>query len=186
MAKRPVAGSPVARTEPEVSRDGRWITIEGRRWRATDPSIPGALRQELVDELMDARRAVGAARRTDDDAAEATARRRVQLAKAALGERGEPWWEPTADGRRDRLGAAILALAAHRGPDKTICPSDAARAVGGDGWRALLPAAREEARRLAHAGAVAILQRGAPIDPDGPWRGPVRIGLASRSGSDRR
>jgi len=30
-----------------------------------------------------------------------------------------------------RLRAVILALAQHRGPNSSICPSDAARAVGG-------------------------------------------------------
>lgn len=30
--------------------------VDGRRWRATDPSIPEPLRQELVNELMAARR----------------------------------------------------------------------------------------------------------------------------------
>lgn len=34
--------------------------VGGRRWRASDPSIPEALRQELVDELMGARRALAA------------------------------------------------------------------------------------------------------------------------------
>ena len=55
---------------PERTVDGRWIVVDGRRWRATDPSIPAKLREELVDELMHARRDVGAAKRMNDDAAE--------------------------------------------------------------------------------------------------------------------
>ena len=47
---------PPARTE-----DGHSVVITGRRWRATDPAIPESFRQELVDELMSARRAVKAA-----------------------------------------------------------------------------------------------------------------------------
>ena len=43
-------------------------------------------------ELMDARRAVAAARRAADPAAERAARDRVHAAKVALGERGTPWW----------------------------------------------------------------------------------------------
>jgi len=35
------------------------------------------------------------------------------------------------DRRPTRLRAVILALAQHRGPNSSICPSDAARAVGG-------------------------------------------------------
>lgn len=156
--------------------DARWITVDGRRWRATDPKIPPALRRELVDELMAARRAVARARRAGDDAAERTARDRVHRAKVALGERGEPWWaEPSASGRDGRLRAAVLALAGHRAPDRTICPSDAARAVGGDGWRSWVVRAREVARDLARAGEVDVLQRGERLDPDAPWNGPIRI-----------
>lgn len=75
--------------------------------------------------------------------------------------------------------AAILALARERGPDKTICPSDAARAVGGHRWRDLMEDARAEARELARRGDVQISQRGEVLDPDAPWRGPVRIRATS-------
>ena len=51
---------------------------------------------------MSARRAVGAALRSSDLAAEQAARARVQQAKVALGERGAPWWEQTDDERRAR------------------------------------------------------------------------------------
>ena len=69
------------------------MIIDGRRWRATDPSIPEERRQELVNELMAARRAVGAAKRAGDESAERAARDRVHAAKVALGERGPKWWE---------------------------------------------------------------------------------------------
>lgn len=161
--------------------DGRWIVVDGRRWRATDPAIPAALRAELVDELMDARRAVGAARRAQDPAAERAARARVHDAKVALGERGDPWWEPPSpDGRERRIDATLLALARHRAPDGSICPSDAARAVGGDAWRAGMGPVRDRVRSLAAAGRLEVLQRGAPLDPDGPWRGPIRVRLPAR------
>jgi uncharacterized protein len=78
---------------PERTPDGRYVIIDGRRWRATDPSIPEGRRKELVSELMSARRAVGAAKRAGDEEAERAARDRVHAAKIALGERGEPWWE---------------------------------------------------------------------------------------------
>ncbi|WP_204450879.1 DUF3253 domain-containing protein [Actinokineospora baliensis] len=74
----------------------------------------------------------------------------------------------------ERLRAAILALAEARGMDSSTCPSDAARAVTDD-WRPLLPRARELARDLARAGEVRLTQRGAVLDPDGQWRGPIRI-----------
>jgi hypothetical protein len=164
-------------SEPERSADGRWIVVGGRRWRASDPAIPERWRVELVAELMDARRAVGAAVRAGDERAEAAARARVQQAKVALGERGEPWWdEPSADGERRRLEAILRALVAHRAPDRTICPSDVARARGGDAWRGRLDLVRDIARDLARAGTVTLSQQGRPLDPDLPWKGPIRIG----------
>ena len=153
-----------------------WITIEGRRWRRTDPGIPDALRAELVDELMSARREVGSARRAGDEGRERSARDRVHLAKVALGERGEPWWDdPSASGQMKRLRAAVLALAMHRAPDRTICPSDAARAVGGARWRSAMEDARGVVRELAQSGEVEVTQGGVVLNPDAVWRGPVRI-----------
>lgn len=78
--------------EPERTPDGRYIVIDGRRWRASDPGLAPERRAELVHELMDARRAVGAAKRCGDSGAERAARDRVHAAKVALGERGTPWW----------------------------------------------------------------------------------------------
>ena len=74
-----------------------------------------------------------------------------------------------------RLRTAILELARDRGPEKTICPSDAARAIGGDDWRDLMDEARDVARDLARSGDVEISQKGAVLDPDATWRGPIRI-----------
>lgn len=73
----------------------------------------------------------------------------------------------------DQLVAAIRELLAAR--TGSICPSEAARAVGGEEWRALMEPAREAARTLARSGEVEITQRGAVLDPDAIWRGPVRI-----------
>lgn len=74
-----------------------------------------------------------------------------------------------------RLESSIRALAQHRGPHSSICPSDAARAVGGSGWRELMDDARAAARRLARSGDVEITQRGKAVDPGGDWSGPIRI-----------
>lgn len=74
-----------------------------------------------------------------------------------------------------RLRAAVLALAHHRAPAGSICPSDAARAVGGDNWRELTAQSREIAFTLAKAGDVQILQRGVVRNPERSWSGPVRI-----------
>lgn len=89
----------MSRKEVEHAEDGHYVVIDGRRWRATDPSVPEERRQELVDELMSARRAVGAAKRAGDADAEKAARGRVHAAKVGLGERGPKWWErPDASG----------------------------------------------------------------------------------------
>jgi uncharacterized protein DUF3253 len=159
-----------------VTDDDRWIVVDGRRWRATDPTIPEPFRKELVDELMAARREVGRARRAGDATAERDAHDRVLEAKVALGERGEPWWEsPTAAGWSARLRAVVLTLAGHRAPDRTICPSDVARAVGGASWRSQMDPVRDVVRDLARSGDVEVTQRGIVLDADGEWRGPVRI-----------
>jgi uncharacterized protein len=86
----------------EHTDDGRYVVIDGRRWRATDPSLPEDVAALLRRELMSARRAVGAALRAGDPEAERGARARVARAKTALGERGTPWWEQTPDERRQR------------------------------------------------------------------------------------
>jgi hypothetical protein len=77
-----------------------------------------------------------------------------------------------------RLRAAILALARHRGPDSSICPSDAARAVGGEQWRDLMDDSRRTALALARDGDVEITQRGDVVDPRRPPRGPIRIRIS--------
>lgn len=91
----------------EQTEDGRYVVIKGRRWRATDPSIPDDVAAVLRRELMSARRAVGAALRADDADAERAARALVQRAKVALGERGTPWWEQDDEERRARWTAGL-------------------------------------------------------------------------------
>lgn len=75
---------------PPVTPDGRYIVVDGVLWRRSDPRLSEERRQQLVNDLMAARRAVGVA---PDDDARRSARKRVQAAKAALGERGPVWWE---------------------------------------------------------------------------------------------
>jgi hypothetical protein len=76
---------------------------------------------------------------------------------------------------RKKLRATILDLVRQRGPSSSICPSDAARAVGGEQWRDLMDQARDVARELARAGDVEITQQGSVLDPDATWHGPIRI-----------
>ncbi|PWD49785.1 DUF3253 domain-containing protein [Serinibacter arcticus] len=157
---------------PETTPDGHHVVIDGRRWRATDPGIPDTLAAELRSALMTGRRGVGAAKRAEEDTA--PHRRIVDDAKVALGERGAPWWEPaTEEDRRRRIAATIRTLAAARAPG-TTCPSDAARVVGGEAWRPLMPTVRAVAEELAAAGEIVVTQGGEPVRA--PWRGPVRLG----------
>jgi hypothetical protein len=72
---------------------------------------------------------------------------------------------------------AILDLLAERDPGKTICPSDAARALAGDAdFRPYMDPVREAAAKLADEGRVAITQKGKPVKI-GEVKGPIRIGL---------
>ncbi|PWW22436.1 uncharacterized protein DUF3253 [Geodermatophilus normandii] len=77
------------------------------------------------------------------------------------------------------LERAIDVLLDARAPGATICPSEAARAVDPEGWRALMPQARAAAGRLAQRGVVEVTQRGAVVDV-ATARGPVRVRRVSR------
>ena len=81
-----------------VTPDGRYFVVRGRLWRCTDPAIPEDRRAELVRELMAARRAVAAAKKSGDPEEMTAARAAVDRAKVALGERGPVWWD---DGAAD-------------------------------------------------------------------------------------
>ncbi|MFJ4223473.1 DUF3253 domain-containing protein [Microbacterium sp. NPDC089695] len=155
-----------------LTDDGHHVVIDGRTWRATDPSIPESFRRELVDELMAARRAVRAG--------EPDARTRVNDAKTALGERGHPWWEDAEGaGFDDRIAAAIRALTRKRA-ESSICPSDVARTIGGSAWRSRMDDVRRVTGELADRGEVVVTQKGEPVRI-AEVKGPVRIRLASRS-----
>lgn len=80
----------------------------------------------------------------------------------------------------DSLRAEILRIAEQRGSGKTLCPSDAARSIGGDQWRELMPAARRIAFELAAAGRVDVTQHGETVAADA--RGPIRIRWVNPSG----
>jgi hypothetical protein len=85
------------------------------------------------------------------------------------------------DPEEGALEAAILALLERRAVSATICPSEAARVVAGDGdWRALMPGARSAAGRLADRGEVEVTQGGRVVDV-ATARGPVRIRRHARS-----
>ena len=83
--------------EPD-SDDERWLVVEGRRWRRQDPQLPDDVAATLKSHL-------GRGRSRGE-------RRRTQLAKEGLGERGTPWWEQNDAERRSRWEQALIDLAA--------------------------------------------------------------------------
>ena len=90
-------------THHPVTPDGRYFIVAGRLWRMSNPDLDPAARQALVDRLMRARRAVGAAKKAGDAQAERRARDDVDAAKRALGERGPVWWTGGAPDYNRRL-----------------------------------------------------------------------------------
>ncbi len=73
----------------------------------------------------------------------------------------------------------LLRLVAERGDAKTVCPSEVARAIGGDhpdGWGPLMRPIRALAVSLMKDGRVVITRKGRPVDPD-DFRGTYRLRL---------
>ncbi len=78
------------------------------------------------------------------------------------------------DATDEALERSILTLLERTKAGGTICPSEAARAVGGDDWRPLMEPARSAARRLVARGSVEITQNGRVVDAS-TARGPLRV-----------
>lgn len=57
--------------------DGRYFVVKGRLWRCSNPALPEDVRQDLVKQLMAARRAVKQAKAADDALPLEAARSRV-------------------------------------------------------------------------------------------------------------
>ena len=81
-----------------------------------------------------------------------------------------------ADGDSLDPQGTILALLARGGPGMTICPSEAARALGVEDWRAAMPAVREAAFAMADRGTLEVTQKGAVVDGR-TARGAIRLRL---------
>lgn len=78
------------------------------------------------------------------------------------------------------IAAAIMTLVEARGLDKSICPSEAARALQ-PRWQSLMSAVRKVAIALAVAGRIDILRKGRPVTlgttPADDIRGVIRLRL---------
>jgi len=83
------------------------------------------------------------------------------------------------DSREHTIEQEVLRLVSDRGLEKTICPSEVARSLGGphpDGWGPLMQPVRRVAVQLAKQGRVVITRKGKAVDPD-DFRGVYRLGL---------
>ena len=85
-------------------------------------------------------------------------------------------------GQGRAIEEAILGLLAGRAAGATICPSEAARAVDAEGWREIMEATREAARRLVASGEVVLVQGGRVVDPS-LAKGPIRIRKTASGGA---
>jgi hypothetical protein len=72
----------------------------------------------------------------------------------------------------DRIRAAILDLALQRGREKSICPSEVAKALSED-WKPLMPEVRAVAAAMPE---IMATQGGVEVDPV-TARGPIRLRL---------
>lgn len=80
----------------------------------------------------------------------------------------------------DAITEEILRQTAARGPDRSICPSEVARALvaGEQPWQPLMDPVRKAALRLQAAGRVEILRKGKPVPADAV-RGVIRLRIAT-------
>ena len=75
-----------------VTPDGRYFVVRGRLWRRANPDLPAERREALVRELMNAQRAIKVAQKSGKPEELVLARKAVDAAKIAMGERGPVWW----------------------------------------------------------------------------------------------
>ena len=80
-------------TSELTTPDGRYIVIQGRLWRAPNPTLSAEAKVRYMRELLNGRRALKAAKAAGDEDAISAARRMVARARVGLGERGPAWWK---------------------------------------------------------------------------------------------
>ena len=93
---------------------------------------------------------------------------------------------PDPDAFSDPVAGEILRHVRARGPGKSVCPSEVARAFADqrrkptdppDLWRSYMNPVRQQAKALARQGHIAILRRGRPVDSHAPVKGVIRLAL---------
>lgn len=81
---------------------------------------------------------------------------------------------------RGTVARTIRRLLRERGAGKSICPSDAARAIAGEDFRRWMPLVRSVTGELVVGGEVVVTQKGKLVDLASA-RGPIRISAASKA-----
>jgi hypothetical protein len=84
----------------------------------------------------------------------------------------------------EQIRDTILGLLDQRDPGKTICPSDAARALAAEAFRPLMDPVRAVVAELVAEGKIEVTQHGKVVDIS-TAHGPVRLGRRPQRGSDR-
>lgn len=74
-----------------ITPDGRYFIVKERLWRCTNPNLEPQILARLKSDLGRARSAVRQYK--NDPVRLGQARRNVNAAKIALGERGPVWWD---------------------------------------------------------------------------------------------
>ncbi|MGF1483571.1 MAG: DUF3253 domain-containing protein [Opitutales bacterium] len=84
------------------------------------------------------------------------------------------------EAEKQSVRAAILEQVRSRGRGKTSCPSEVARQLDADDWRAWMQPVREVAAELHTSGEVVVTQKGETVDPV-QAKGPIRLGLPEKA-----
>jgi hypothetical protein len=77
---------------------------------------------------------------------------------------------------RAMLRQHLLEKVRQRGAEKSICPSEVARDLGGEEWRSLMQTVRSVGAELVESGEILAIQRGQPVHPLSA-KGPIRFKL---------
>ena len=76
----------------------------------------------------------------------------------------------------------IMRLVNLRGPKKSICPSEAARHLGGADYQEIMPRVRDVAGQLIRNRKIRATQKGQTVNPESA-RGPIRLALPEEAES---
>ncbi|MBF2029891.1 MAG: DUF3253 domain-containing protein [Oscillatoriales cyanobacterium C42_A2020_001] len=80
---------------------------------------------------------------------------------------------------RALIRQTILEKVQQRGLDKTICPSEVARALGGEAWRSLMDEVRSVGQDLVNTGLIEVTQKGNVVDIR-TVKGPIRFKITQK------